>query len=179
MSNSKSTKRIIYENKPQQKSNSSSSQTHIVKSDEPKTSNDQKPKPSTDVTIAVSNSIFTQIDQMKKLTGKTEMLENTIQSIEEEVKRYREEIAGLKKTLHDTIDEHTQKKLEYNKLQDRYGNLKSQFDSQAEKLNTVYMKQHENNSSNDTLLRENQMLKDKVQNLDNKVQELNIEIQEG
>jgi len=41
------------------------------------------------------------------------------------------------------------------------------------------MKQHENHSSNDTLVRENKMLQDKVQNLDNKVQELNIEIQEG
>lgn len=74
---------------------------------------------------------------MKKLTGKQAMLENTIQTIEEEVKRYREEISGLKKTLKDTIDESTQKKLEYNKLHERYTNLKSQFDSQAEKLNTV------------------------------------------
>jgi len=49
---------------------------------------------------------------MKKLTGKQAMLENTIQTIEEEVKRYREEISGLKKTLKDTIDESTQKKLE-------------------------------------------------------------------
>jgi hypothetical protein len=51
-------------------------------------------KPSSEVTIAVSNSIFTQIDQMKKLTGKTTLLESTIKTIEEEVKIYREEIAG-------------------------------------------------------------------------------------
>jgi len=51
-------------------------------------------KPSSEVTIAVSNSIFTQIDQMKKLTGKTTLLESTIKTIEEEVKTYREEIAG-------------------------------------------------------------------------------------
>jgi len=35
------------------------------------------------------------------------MLENTIQNIEEEVKNYREEISGLKKTLKDTISENT------------------------------------------------------------------------
>jgi len=56
-----------------------------VKSDELKSKD--KPAISSDVTIAVNNSIFTQIDQMKKLTGKQTMLENTIQTIEEEVKR--------------------------------------------------------------------------------------------
>jgi len=41
------------------------------------------------------------------------------------------------------------------------------------------MQQHEYNSSNDSLIRENKVLKDKVKNMDNKIQELNIEIQEG
>lgn len=125
----------MLENKPQPKSTVYSSQTHIVKSDE--LVSKDKPAISPDVTIAVNNSIFTQIDQMKKLTGKQTMLENTIQTIEEEVKRYREEISGLKQTLKDTTHESTHKKLQYNKLNERYGNLKCQFDSQAEKLNAV------------------------------------------
>lgn len=41
------------------------------------------------------------------------------------------------------------------------------------------MMQHENNSSNDSLVRENKILKEKVKNMDNTIQELNIEIQEG
>lgn len=76
-------------------------------------------KPSSEVTIAVSNSIFTQIDQMKKLTGKTTLLESTIKTIEEEVKTYREEIAGQKKTLIETTSENTQQKFEKNKLNEK------------------------------------------------------------